>query len=81
MADARIEAETFARGVAQTEIPLPWRSFLDRDEGGTTAGWLSMFCARISTDLNRPSVPMRCWVSRSRSAGTDRPARTPVVCG
>ena len=30
---------------------------------GTSTGRLSMFCARISIDLNRPSAPTRCCVS------------------
>ena len=29
---------------------------------GTTAGWRSMSCARISIDLKRPSAPIRCCV-------------------
>ena len=74
MADARVDAEPLARGVPDSEIPLPWRPFFDRNERRHGRGLASMFCARISTDLNRPSAPIRCCVCsialrRNRSPG------------
>ena len=38
MADARVDAQTLARRVPQSEIPLPWRSFFDRNERGHECG-------------------------------------------
>ncbi len=38
MADARVDAQTLARRVPHSEIPLPWRLFFDRNERGYECG-------------------------------------------
>ena len=75
MADARVDAQTLARRVPQSRFHCHGVRSSTVTSVGTNAGWRSMFCARISTDLNRPSAPMRCCVCsialrRNRSPGT-----------
>ena len=88
MADARVDAEPLARRrtPVRDSTSMAFRSSTVTRVGTTAGLVVDTRGARISTDLKRPSAPMRCWVCsialrRNRSPGDVRqpPADDAIV--